>query len=85
MPFAKVTFDFQNEAHRLLSWLKLAANTIQNKPFDRRSVQSLLIYKVRESITEWRLSFLITALQFKVLYSEILGIYWYFCLTGAKL
>ncbi|KAL5109561.1 hypothetical protein TcWFU_010142 [Taenia crassiceps] len=45
MPFAKVTFDFQNEAHRLLSWLKLAAKTIQNKPFDRRSVQSLLIYK----------------------------------------
>ncbi|KAL5967425.1 hypothetical protein TSMEX_004899 [Taenia solium] len=45
MPFAKVTFDFQSEAHRLLSWLKLAAKTIQNKPFDCRGVHSLLMYK----------------------------------------
>ncbi|KAH9285046.1 hypothetical protein ECG_02668 [Echinococcus granulosus] len=45
MPFAKTTFDFQSEAHQLLSWLKLAAKTIQSKPFDCRSVQSLLMYK----------------------------------------
>ncbi|CDI97388.1 conserved hypothetical protein [Echinococcus multilocularis] len=45
MPFAKATFDFQSEVHQLLSWLKLAAKTIQSKPFDCRSVQSLLMYK----------------------------------------
>ncbi|VDN96180.1 unnamed protein product [Rodentolepis nana] len=46
IPFLKTIFDIQIEAHRLLSWLKLAIRVIQNRRWIAVSVQSLLVYKL---------------------------------------
>nr|CDS28535.1 conserved hypothetical protein [Hymenolepis microstoma] len=45
IPFLKAVFDIQIEAHKLLSWLKLAIRAIKSRHWIAMSVQSLLMYK----------------------------------------